>query len=347
MRTSVFVRPPEVHYITLHEDLYRICRGNACAAMLMDYFIREHDRRLWEDRVRQDGPEDESPERLKWKMVIQVSVEFLCDIVVWSYSKSSVSDAIKSLSEWGMIRIIKQRPKWKECDRRHYIVVDQAVVQELFTNLAKGEAPSKNSGLHSLKSGNGSSELGKSLVQSNSSNEMPFLLKAEDQQIHLEERTQSPKGNPPSSPPQECPPPPPTPLVQKPRPRNLLGEAALQACQIDPTTATKTQWGAAVAAVKQIKDAYPAVTPQDLLDLGGELRRRWGKDVTGFTPMTLSKHWRPPAASGSGLPESTLPELEAKIRACRGFHHHIDHEKATEEEHAEYARLLAKRRTML
>ena len=159
--------------------------------------------------------------------------------------------------------------------------------------------------------------------------------------------TKSPKGNPPSSPPQECPPPPPAPLTQKPRPRNLLGEAALSACRIDPATATKTQWGAAVAAVKQIKDAYPAVTPQDLLDLGDELRKRWGKDVASFTPMTLSKHWRPPAASGSSLPESTLTEVEAKIRACRGFHHHIDHEKATEEEHAEYARLLAKRRTMV
>lgn len=166
-------------------------------------------------------------------------------------------------------------------------------------------------------------------------------------QDSLEEETQSPKGNPPSSPPQECPPPPPSPLAQKSRPRNLLGEAALSACRIDPATATKTQWGAAVAAVKQIKDAYPAVTPQDLLDLGDELRKRWGKDVASFSPMTLSKHWRPPAGTGSSLPESTLTEVETKIRACRGFHHHIDHEKATEEEHAEYARLSAKRRTML
>jgi hypothetical protein len=166
-------------------------------------------------------------------------------------------------------------------------------------------------------------------------------------QDSLEEESESPKGNPPSSPPQECPPPPPTPLTQKPRPRNLLGEAALQACHIDYTKATKSQWGAASDAVKQIKAVYPAVTPQDLLDLGDELRKQWGKSVPSFTPGALSKHWRPPAASGSGLPESTLPELEDKIRACRGFHHHIDHEKATEEEHVEYARLLAKRRAML
>lgn len=130
------------------------------------------------------------------------------------------------------------------------------------------------------------------------------------------------------------------------RPRNLLGEAALQACHIDHTTATKTQWGAAVSAVRQIKDAYPAVTSQDLLDLADELRRRWGKDVTGFTPMTLAKHWRPPAASGSCLPESTLPELEDKIRACRGWPHHMEHHKAIPHEVAEYQRLKAKRKEM-
>lgn len=165
MRSSVFVRPAEVHYITLHEDLYRICRGNACAAMLMDYFIREHDRRLWEGRVRMDGPQDMPGSVEKWSMTIQASVEFLCDILVWSYSKNTISSAIKSLSEWGMIKITKERPKGREYDRRHYLTVDQDVVQGLFSDLSKGIVPSSSVGMDLPNLVNQLPEVGKSLEE--------------------------------------------------------------------------------------------------------------------------------------------------------------------------------------
>lgn len=165
MRTSVFVRPTEVHYITLHEDLYRICRGNACAAMLMDYFIREHDRRLWEGRVRMDGPHDMPGSVEKWSMTIQASVEFLCDILVWSYSKNTISNAVKKLSEWGMIRITKDRPKGREYDRRHYLTVDQDVVQGLFLDLSKGVMPPSSMEMDFPNLGNQLPDVGKSLEE--------------------------------------------------------------------------------------------------------------------------------------------------------------------------------------
>jgi hypothetical protein len=210
MRTSVFVRPTEVHYITLHEDLYRICRGNACAAMLMDYFIREHDRRLWEARVRQDGPEEDVQAAAKWGMTIQVSVAFLCDILVWSYSKNTVSDAVKKLSEWGMIKLAKDRPKGREYDRRHYLTVDQAVVQELFTDLSKGILPTSTVEMDFPKLVNQIPEAGKSLDEMNLVKERGEETVAAEA-APLPSETAFPKSKPPVSHPKNYAPPPPPP----------------------------------------------------------------------------------------------------------------------------------------
>lgn len=83
-------------------------------------------------------------------------------------------------------------------------------------------------------------------------------------------------------------------VAQKPRRRNLLGEAALRACSIDPATATGDQWSVALKAVRQIREVYPDLKPEHLLALGDELRRKWSGMKGGFTPGALSKHWSPP-----------------------------------------------------
>lgn len=298
MRTSVFIRPPEVHYITLHEDLFRICRGNACAAMLMDYFIREHDRRLWEVRVRQDSPDEDSPSTAMWGMTIQVSVAFLCDILVWSYSKNTVSDALKKLSEWGMIRISKDRPKGREYDRRHYLTVDQRVVQGLFCDLTKGIVPPSTGAVDFPKSVNQLAEDGKSLEEMNLVNEVKGEQPSDFADGEARE-TASPRSKPPVSHPKNSAPPPPTP-----RPRNLLGETMLEVCWgiTDYTKATVAQWSLASKTIKELKQVQPDLTPEMLREFATRMRREW--DGRSFTPAAFTKHWRPIPVAVIGLPES-------------------------------------------
>lgn len=298
MRTSVFVRPTEVHYITLHEDLYRICRGNACAAMLMDYFIREHDRRLWEARVRQDGPEEDVQAAAKWGMTIQVSVAFLCDILVWSYSKNTISDSLKNLCEWGMINMSKERPKGREYDRRHYLTVDQQVVQGLFSDLAKQHPASKIGVIDFPKLGNQLPEVGKSVEKINLVNERGEKQPSDSADGEPRE-TASPQGKPPVSHPKSSAPPPPTP-----RQRNLLGETMLEVCWgiADYTKATAAQWSLASKTLKELKQVQPDLTPEMLREFAARMRREW--DGRSFTPAAIAKHWRPIPASGNGIPES-------------------------------------------
>lgn len=297
MRSSVFVRPAEVHYITLHEDLYRICRGNACAAMLMDYFIREHDRRLWEQRVRQDGPDDDSLAAAKWSMTIQASVGFLCDILVWSYSKNTISDAVKKLAEWGMIRISKDRPKGREYDRRHYLTVDQEVVQGLFSDLSKGIMPSSSGDVDFPNSVNQLPEVGKSLEEMNLLKESGEKQASDFADAPTPE-TSFPKGKPPVPHPKNSAAPPPTP---QPRPRNLIGEAMLEACWriTDHTKATKSQWSKVGKAIKELKEVQPDLTPEMIRAFGAQKRKEWNAD--SFSPSAITGHWRPVSApQGSG-----------------------------------------------
>lgn len=134
---------------------------------------------------------------------------------------------------------------------------------------------------------------------------------------------------------------------KKPRPRDPIFDAMVMACYQHGETekVTDGQAGWIGKAISQLKAVQPDLTPEMILQFARQRKKEWPQG--SVTPGTFINYWRPPAASGGMLPESTLTEVEAKIRACRGFHHHIDHEKATEEEHAEYARLMAKRRTML
>lgn len=323
MRTSVFVRPAEVHYITLHEDLYRICRGNACAAMLMDYFIREHDRRLWEQRVRQDGPDDGSPAAAKWSMTIQASVGFLCDILVWSYSKNTISDAVKKLAEWGMIKISKDRPKGREYDRRHYLTVDQDVVQGLFTDLSKGIMPSSSGDVDFPNSVNQLPEVGKSLEEMNLLKESGEKQASDFADAPTPE-TSFPKGNPPVSHPLSSAAPPPAPLAKpapKPRPRNALLETILEVTGVDWQKATKSQWACAAKALGEIKEVDPAVTPEALRAFAAQKRNDW--DKISFGPMAIAKHWgtgpipmRTPSSEPDpfdGKPTVTRAEVNAKF----------------------------------
>jgi len=325
MRTSAFVRPAEVHYITLHEDLYRICRGNACAAMLMDYFIREHDRRLWEGRVRMDGPHDMPGCVEKWSMTIQASVEFLCDILVWSYSKNSISDAMKKLSEWGMIKIAKDRPKGREYDRRHYLTVNQDEVQRLFTQLASGVLSfPKTESIDLPKLGNQSAEIGKSLE------EMKLVTERGRETVAAEAAPLPPQELRsleaiPLSPTPNSAHPPSTPLAKptpKPRPRNLLGEAMLEVCWgiSDYTKATKEQWSLAVKAINGIKEVQPDLSPEMIRQFAAQKRREW--DGASFSPGAFLKHWRPVSSAASGIPEEdpfpgkitvTLADVAAKF----------------------------------
>lgn len=140
---------------------------------------------------------------------------------------------------------------------------------------------------------------------------------------------------------EDCQPKPPS----APRKRDLVWEALLSETGIDPTTATKSQRSLAGKVASEIRAVQPNVSPEDIKAAAARFRAEW-KGIP-FTAAAFTKHWRSSKGQAATLPESTLTEVEAKIRACRGFHHHIDHEKATEEEHAEYARLVAKRRTML
>jgi hypothetical protein len=300
MRTSVFVRPTEVHYITLHEDLYRICRGNACAAMLMDYFIREHDRRLWEERVRQDGPEEDRPVSAKWSMTIQASVSFLCDILVWSYSKNTVSDAVKKLSEWGMIKIAKDRPKGREYDRRHYLTVDQGVVQGLFTDLSKGILPTSTVDVDFPNSVNQLSEAGKSLEEMNLVKEgVEETVAAEAAPLPME--TSFPKSKAPVPHPKHSAPPPPTTKAKAPRPRNLIGEAMLEVCWgiTDYTKATGKQWSFVASTIRELKEVQPDLTPEMIRSFAAQKRKEW--DGLPFSPGAFLTHWKYIAAPAPGV----------------------------------------------
>lgn len=149
------------------------------------------------------------------------------------------------------------------------------------------------------------------------------------------------KGNQSEAQKEDCQPKPPS----APRKRDLVWEALLSETGIDPTTATKSQRSLAGKVASEIRAVQPNVSPEDIKAAAARFRAEW-KGIP-FTAAAFTKHWRSSKDQAATLPESTLTEVEAKIRACRGFHHHIDHEKATEEEHAEYARLVAKRRTML
>jgi hypothetical protein len=130
-----------------------------------------------------------------------------------------------------------------------------------------------------------------------------------------------------------------------PRKRDLVWEAVLTETGIDPASATKSQRSLAGKVVAEIRAVHPNVTPDDIKSTAARFRTEW--KGMAFTAAAFTKHWKSSKSPAVTLPESTPAEIESKIRACRGFHHHIDHDKATEEEHAEYARLLAKRRTML
>lgn len=305
MRTSVFVRPTEVHYITLHEDLYRICRGNACAAMLMDYFIREHDRRLWEERVRQDGPEEERPVSAKWSMTIQASVSFLCDILVWSYSKNTVSDAVKKLSEWGMIKIAKDRPKGREYDRRHYLTVDQGVVQGLFTDLSKGILPTSTVDVDFPNSVNQLSEAGKSLEEMKLVNEKEDG-EASDSADAGPEETAFPKSKTPVPHPKHSAPPPPTPKVKAPRPRDPLFDAMMEVCfrVNDSSKLTKRQSGWIGQAVAQVKETQKNLTPEMIRQFAANKRKQWAE--CPINPATYTNGWEyieMPEAGADGQPD--------------------------------------------
>lgn len=102
---------------------------------------------------------------------------------------------------------------------------------------------------------------------------------------------------------------PPKPKPRAPRPRNILGEALLEACRIDPSAATEMQWGQANKAMKQIRDAYPPVTPADIHTLANALRKAWGAEVASFTPVALAKHWRPPTQSSPSAELERIPTL--------------------------------------
>jgi hypothetical protein len=104
---------------------------------------------------------------------------------------------------------------------------------------------------------------------------------------------------------------PPKPAARAPRPKNVLGEALLEACRIDPATATKSQWGQACKALKEIKEAYPPVTPADLHSLADALRKEWGAKVASFTPMALATHWRTPTQSSPSAAQERIPTIRS------------------------------------
>lgn len=120
-KDAVFKRNARVHYITLHEDLYEACAESPCSAMILDYLMREHCRLLKLHPIART--------RSEWALVQKVSVAFLGDVLVWSYSKNTISQSIKQLSELGFIRIMKRRPKHKAYDRRHYLEVMPEAIQ--------------------------------------------------------------------------------------------------------------------------------------------------------------------------------------------------------------------------
>lgn len=346
MRTSAFVRPTEVHYITLHEDLYRICRGNACAAMLMDYFIREHDRRLWEGRVRMDGPHDMPGSVEKWSMTIQASVEFLCDILVWSYSKNTISNAVKKLSEWGMIKITKDRPKGREYDRRHYLTVDQDVVQGLFLDLSKGVMPPSSMEMDFPNLGNQLPDVGKSLE------EMKLGIEKEEKGDAAEaaplppEELRSLKAKPHSPTPSCDPTPSPCPWYLDhgySLPENLRTKGCLEAAK---------------AWLQHKREKRQKMTKSAV----ERAVKRWGREYTPATFVRAVEHsietgWAGvfPCPEDKGKRDSahTQPQrdpaavLYDEIRACRGWPQHMEHDKATDEEKARYASLKAKRKELL
>jgi len=130
VKGSVFKRRSRVHYITLHEDLYDLCRGNPCAAMILDFLLREHDRLLKQHPI--------TEERSEWSLAQPLSVAFLVDVLVWSYSKNSVSTAIQELEQLGFVSVIKKRPKHGAFDRRHYIKVNQESIQSALDSQVDG-----------------------------------------------------------------------------------------------------------------------------------------------------------------------------------------------------------------
>lgn len=89
--------------------------------MILDYLMREHCRLLKLHPIART--------RSEWALVQKVSVAFLGDVLVWSYSKNTISQSIKQLSELGFIRIMKRRPKHKAYDRRHYLEVMPEAIQ--------------------------------------------------------------------------------------------------------------------------------------------------------------------------------------------------------------------------
>lgn len=132
------------------------------------------------------------------------------------------------------------------------------------------------------------------------------------------------------------------------RPRDLVGEAMLEVCWgiTDYTKATSHQWSFVSRAIKELKAVQPDLNPRMIREFASKKRREW--EGLPFSPGAITKHWQPisSSATGSGSGQS-LEQVENEIRACRGWPQHMEHDKATDEEKAQYASLKAKRKELL
>jgi len=103
------------------------------------------------------------------------------------------------------------------------------------------------------------------------------------------------------------------------RPRDLLWEAVLDVCGVDPAALTSAFRGGANRAVKELRDA--GATPEQVRDRAAEYRRRF--DTAALTPTALAKHWptlaapahlREPKRYGRGLTASEAFRQAAAAR---------------------------------
>lgn len=114
----------------------------------------------------------------------------------------------------------------------------------------------------------------------------------------------------------------PAPPTRKPRRRDPIFDALVDACGLDPGELTKSARGALNAAVKQLRDVD--ATPDEIATRGRRYRKQW-PDAT-LTPTALAKNYaqlgtatRSSPSGGtrsrSGPPVFGSPEWEARERA--------------------------------
>lgn len=100
---------------------------------------------------------------------------------------------------------------------------------------------------------------------------------------------------------------------------------------------TPRQFRKAGIAASEIRKVAPMVTAEEIRARAAAYRKKY--HYAAVTPMAIAGHWGELSSAGSSL--GSLEDIIAKAKACRGYPQHVANCHATDEEKAEYQRLVA------